>query len=297
MPFVLPPNPLPSTTQDTISITIGGLNTGNPKIDIKNMRPTTASTPTPSSAIQSSLYAPNWSCLSQKINTMSGYDFPNINCTRIPNSTEDNLIKSIQESQEKLRLASKLEKTTDIVDDIVCKVKVLQSEMKKKSTNLEIQSEIERLRKSREGLYDFLENNNNDCHMHLHRHNHDLSSSHRSRSIEKLHHHHDLHHNHLLHDSSDHHHHPNHYHHQHRSSSAHRLSRKSSPISILKSTEIVTHPIRKRSVSFHRSSSSDLDHVHHRQKSIERIRTSYKHVAPKVNSWNFSKSKLDDKIY
>jgi hypothetical protein len=283
MPVFLPPPPPPPqplSTQDTINITIGGLNTGNPKIDIKNMRPATA-------AVPPQPHLSNWNFLSHKINTLSSYDFPDTNRAQLWNSTEDKLLKSIQESQERLKYAQKLEKTTDIVDDIVGKVRVLQSEMKKKSTALEIQNEIEKMRKSRENLYGFLDDHehiNHAHHHHHHNHDHDLTAHHRSRSIEKK----DFH-------NLHHHHHDCHDHHQHRSSSAHRLSRISSPISILKSTEFVTHPIRKRSVSFHRSSSSDLCHTH-RPKSIERIK-SYKYVAPKVNSWNFSKNKLDQNIY
>ena len=280
--------PPPSSYGDSINISIAGLNSMNPKIDIKNNRPAISSHYSTCN-LHSHSTASNTNRM--MINTLSSYDFPNqltsSSCSSAILGSEDILLKSIQESQEKLRLANKLEKTTDIVDDIVSKVKVLQAEMKKRSTALELQNEIEQMRKSREALLNISSNSlahvDDHCHCHLHnQHLHHDSHPHRSRSIEKLNTH--VHHIH---------------HHPQRSNSRHRLSRNTSPVSILKSTEILTHthPTRKRSVSFHRSSSSGLDEsLSSLRRSSERL-NDYRYIAPKVNSWNFVKPKHDQNIY
>ena len=276
---MLPQAPAAPNYTDTISISSGGLNTMNPKIDIKNSGPPPP--PKPSHYPTCHLNHTNTGSL---VNTMSSYDYPSGLSNRFDsankfaytaNSDEENLLKSIQESQEKLKLAQKLEKTTDIVDDIVLKVKILQSEMNKRSTALQIQNEIETLRKSRENLH-LTHSCLDDPHHHMHHHHHELDL-HRSRSIDRL----------------------------HRSCSRERShSRHRSPVSILKATEVIetrARPIRKRSVSFHRSATrlddaSFLSDNYYR-KSNENLRADYTYVAPKVNSWNFNQCKHDHNVY
>ncbi len=91
-------------------------------------------------------------------NTVSSYDFPwhtskysetLVKSSYNPNELEleTKLLKNIQESQDKLKEAQKLEKTTDLVDDMINKFKLLQDEMKKKSQALKLKSELEDLKK------------------------------------------------------------------------------------------------------------------------------------------------------
>lgn len=91
-------------------------------------------------------------------NVMSSYDFPWTSSkhseTLVKSSynpeeltQEAKLLKSIQESQEKLKASQKMEKTTDLIDDMINKFKLLQDEMKKKSEALKLKSEYEDLKK------------------------------------------------------------------------------------------------------------------------------------------------------
>lgn len=91
-------------------------------------------------------------------NLVSSYDFPwplyKFTDTLVKSSynpaeleVEKRLLKNIQDSQEKLKEAQKLNKTTELVDDMIVKFKLLQDEMKKKSEALRLKSELEELRK------------------------------------------------------------------------------------------------------------------------------------------------------
>lgn len=138
-----------SKTNDSLNICINGLSSGLPKIEINSNTHSLANEiPKPSDE-------------NKYPNLASSYDF-NFKTTKyldtIVNSPynpddlkkETELLKSIQESQEKLKLAQKLENTTDLVDDIIDKVKVLQFEMKKKSASFKLMNEIEKLKKEHE---------------------------------------------------------------------------------------------------------------------------------------------------
>lgn len=107
----------------------------------------------------STLYAKKEPVVEKKTypNVMSSYDFPwqpfkysetlvksSYNPASLQNET--NLLKEIQESQEKLKANQKLEKTTDLVDDMISKFKLLQDDMKKKSEALRLKSELSDLK-------------------------------------------------------------------------------------------------------------------------------------------------------
>ena len=91
-------------------------------------------------------------------NLVSSYDFPwplyKFTDTLVKSSynpkeleAEKRLLKNIEESQEKLREAQKLNKTTDLIDDMIGKFKLLQDEMKKKSEEIRLKSELIDLKK------------------------------------------------------------------------------------------------------------------------------------------------------
>ncbi|RNA23014.1 hypothetical protein BpHYR1_014664 [Brachionus plicatilis] len=136
-----------SKMNDTLNICINGLSSGSPKIEINSNKP----------AFEAAKSEPE----KKYPNLASSYDF-NFKSTKYldtivnspynPNdlTKETELLKSIQESQEKLKLTQKLEKTTDLVDDIIEKVKVLQLEMKKKSASYKLMNDIEQLKKEHE---------------------------------------------------------------------------------------------------------------------------------------------------
>lgn len=170
-----------SKTNDTLNICINGLSSGAPKIEINSNTPTPIVEPV----------------LEKKYpNLASSYDF-NFKSSKyldtIVNSSynpddmtkEAELMKSIQESQEKLKYTQKLEKTTDLVDDIIEKVKVLQWEMKKKSASFKLMNDIENLKKEHEEnerkneLMALLEKERElkkYCHLNRH-HRHSISKS------------------------------------------------------------------------------------------------------------------------
>ncbi len=210
-------------------------------------------------------------------NHLSSYDFPyntrkyvddivkssyNSECL----SKETELLKSIRESQDRLKLTQKLEKTTDIVDDIITKVGALQTEMKKKSSELKLKEEIIKRNKEYDEMQKLIElkksltsydlrKTNND-HVFHHHHCHDHHKQHRSKSREII-----------VHDCS-----------------------RSRP----------TSRSRTRSPSFerHRSSSS-ASHRHHRSRSKSKsgmLRQNIKLVEPKVKCWNYN-CKHDENIY
>ena len=287
-----PPPPVPAPTCLTclanstcthntngFNITIGGLSTASPKIEI-SAKPSWT-TPTYSTSNLQSTFRTD---IGKYPNTVSSYDFPyetSKYCEGLFKSTynsvelenEVKLLKSIQESQEKLKLHGRIEKTTDLVDDIIGKVKVLQTEMKNKSTALKIETEIQNLKKRRDSLrsasslsinylsdLDYLDSDDvyKPHHHHLH--------SHPCRSRERL--------------SS-------------RSCSRERrrsCSRNKYPASILKTTTTI------------RESVSPAHHHHHHHKRASSTCSSKKtsfhsslidkygkvRVQPKVDSWNMN---------
>ena len=205
-------------------------------------------------------------------NHLSSYDFPyntrkyvddivkssyNSECL----SRETELLKSIRESQDKLKLTQKLEKTTDIVDDIITKVGALQTEMKKKSSEIKLKEEIIKRNKEYDEMqkllelkrsltsYDFGKTSNE--HVFHHHHCHDNHKQHRSKSREII-----------VHDCS-----------------------RSRPTS------------RSSSCERHRSSSSTGHRHRSRSKSKSRmLRQSIRLVEPKVKCWNYN-CKHDENIY
>ena len=89
---------------------------------------------------------------------VSSYDFPwpmyKFTDTLVKSSynpkeleAEKRLLKNIEESQEKLKEAQKLNKTTDLIDDMIGKFKLLQDEMKKKSEGIRLKAELIDLKK------------------------------------------------------------------------------------------------------------------------------------------------------
>lgn len=232
------------------------------------------------------------------INTLSSYNFPqsrSMYSSMYP-ASDDFMLNSLKESRDKLKYAHKIEMTSDLVDDIVSKVEYLKEDIRKKSTALEIQNEIDKLKMSQENLMSvnrFSRLRLDDDPLYCPRHGSNSSLSHRSRSVERLSYGGD----HRQRSSSRNHH------------SSRRSSRTRSPISILKTTDILetrARPIRKRSVSFHRSlsrsgydDSDESDYHRRRRRSVSRPSVpDYRYVAPKVNSWNHqNRAKRDQNIY
>ena len=137
-------NCLSPNSKDSINIRIDGLNTGKPNFSILPPKPEPEKKPEPPK--------PNYP------NLLSSYDFPyytakhkdqlvksSYNPSDLTNGVK--LLQSIKESQEKLKMTQKVEKTTDLVDDIINKVKVLQDDMKKQSTMIKVEKEIEEFKK------------------------------------------------------------------------------------------------------------------------------------------------------
>lgn len=60
-------------------------------------------------------------------------------------SEEVKLLQNLKDDNEKLRLRNKVEKTNDIVDNIISKVSVLQADLKKKSAEIKIKEEMMKL--------------------------------------------------------------------------------------------------------------------------------------------------------
>jgi hypothetical protein len=134
----------PTKYGENINISI---NTSQPKIEITSGWNRTA-------PVDTSSYL-----MSRNPNQISSYNFASsysdtyakqIEDLSSLNIRENQLIKSIQESQEKLKMTEKLERTNMIVDDIINKVNELQSEIKRKASALQIQNEIDKLNKQRE---------------------------------------------------------------------------------------------------------------------------------------------------
>jgi hypothetical protein len=163
-----PPNTTNTTNTtssiDSLNISIQGLNTINPRVDIsKHLWPSNLIKPNLHYSTYVDSNATNASPIIKYPNQVSSYDFPYstnkyqeslIKTTYNDDSLikENELLKSIQDAQEKLKLTQKLEKTTDLVDNIIDKVKLLQTEMKRKSAALEIKNNIEKLKQERRNL-------------------------------------------------------------------------------------------------------------------------------------------------
>ncbi len=202
---------------------------------------------------------------------------------------EAELIKSIKESQEKLKMAQKLEKTTDLVDDIIKKVGVLQTEMRKKSSAMKLKEDIEKYNKEQQEK----------------RHLEELKRSLTSLSLRES--------------DSDHHHHHHHVcHHTHRSRSrevrihdccsrsrsrsvscpSRSVSRERKLTSILKPTSSKTYPTESKSTIFTLTSRSrSRSRPRSDSSSLLPLRQSFKSVKPKVKSWNVNCKHHDENIY
>ncbi len=203
-------------------------------------------------------------------NNLSSYDFPYNTRKYVDDivkssynseflSKETELLKSVVESQDKLKFRQKLEKTTDIVDDIITKVGALQTEMRKKSSELKLKEEIIKRNKEYDEMqkllelkksltsYDFGKTTNDHV---FHHHYHDFHK-HRSKSREII-----------VHDCN-----------------------RSRPTSKSSSRER------------HRSSSSASHRHRSRSKSKSRmLRQSINLVEPKVKCWNYN-CRHDENIY
>lgn len=249
----------PSKYGENINICI---NTAQPKIEITSgwtsLNPVTVPKP-----VETSSYL-----ISRNSNQISSYNLTEsysdtlskkIDDLNSLNIRENELIKGIQESQEKLKMTEKLERTNIIIDDIINKVKELQCEMKRKSTALQIQNEIDKLNKERENQ---LRRSSTSIYFE----NEPCAVYRRSRSKEK---------NRRLSfgccsSSRERHHDPDEAHHNQKHI-----------VSILKPTYSSRLP--------HRSSSS------HRQRSSSRPRSTY--VKSKIDCWNPDYVKHDSNIY
>ncbi len=63
---------------------------------------------------------------------------------------DEKLLASIEETQAKLKVAQKVEKTTDLVDELIGKFKHLQNDMKSKQAAIKLQKELDCLKKEQE---------------------------------------------------------------------------------------------------------------------------------------------------
>ena len=98
--------------------------------------------------------------------------------TEKPSLSDENeqLLKTIKESQEKLKMNKKIEKTTEIVDELIGQFKQLQDEMKRKSLAIQLKSELDDLKKQRDFNRRYSINHYDDA---------SLVKSNRSRSRER----------------------------------------------------------------------------------------------------------------
>ncbi len=202
---------------------------------------------------------------------------------------DEKLLASIQETQDKLKVAQKIENTTDLVDELIDKFKNLQNQMKSKQASIKLQKELECLKKEQEfkrcfttSLTECYEDQNFDKvfrprsrskEIHIHRHH---VSPHRSRSRS------------LKSYSSR------------ESSHSRSLSRDKIPVSILKHHKIVrtkspgvTFRLKEVNVAPIRSSVS----ISTSSSSPETFGSrDYFYVAPKVQCWN-KQPKKDRNVY
>jgi hypothetical protein len=249
----------PAKCGENINICI---NTAQPKVEITSgwtsLNPVTITKPVETSSYLISRN-PNHISSYNSTTSYSGNLLKQIDDLNSFNTRENELIKSIQESQEKLKMTEKLERTNLIVDDIMNKVKELQGEIKRKSTSLLIKNEIEKLDKERENR---LRRSSTSIYFE----NEPCTVCHKSRSKEKQ--------CRLSFEcrssSREKHHSPHVANHNHKHI-----------VSILKPTYSSRLP--------HRSSSS------HRRRSSSRSRSTY--VESKVDCWNPSYAKHDSNIY
>jgi hypothetical protein len=268
--------PASATDSKNINITIGGLDSSvTPKIEISSTPYN--STATISTKTNDILLNPTPAPLNPDL--VSSYDLPNIskyteylathtyNMNNPPELRHDlNLLKELKEAQEKLRYAQKLEKTTDLVDDIIKKAEHLQSEMKKKSELLKLQKSIDEFNKEKNDI--LLRKSYTDLYERLSRERVASSSLDLSSDLNKYY--------------------INHYHHVH-------TLRPKSPVSILKySSSGVPERVRLLDRRSSRSNS--------RRASVSfvcKCRTPNNpcdDVGPRVDSWNCN-CKIDSKIY
>lgn len=100
----------------------------------------------------------NIKCLNYP-NYVSGYDLPYISLKdkehlvkysyNKETLTEDvKLLQNIKDNNEKLRAKCKIEKTNDLVDDIISKVNVLQTELKKKTAEIKVKEDLLKLKEN-----------------------------------------------------------------------------------------------------------------------------------------------------
>ncbi|CAF1064732.1 unnamed protein product [Brachionus calyciflorus] len=180
-----------SKYNDTLNICINGLSTSSPKIEIKTNQPIAP----PQEPRKSESSYPNLGSSYDFTYKTSKYLDKIVNSPYNPEdlTKETELLKSIQESQEKLKFSQKLEKTNDLVDDIIDKVKVLQNEMKKKSASFKLMNDLEALKKEHEDaerkkeLMSLLEkelDRKKYCHLNPHHNHHHHHHHHRKETVD-----------------------------------------------------------------------------------------------------------------
>ena len=128
------PPPAPSSKSDSVKISIDGFSSGRPKIEITT------------SDWKSSPQSPSPSAPKMNISQVSGYNMSSYasHAAAVTKKEDEKaeLIKSIRESQEKLKMMHKVEQTNELVDDILKKAGRLQQEIKSKSDALKVQQEL-----------------------------------------------------------------------------------------------------------------------------------------------------------
>jgi hypothetical protein len=223
-------------------------------------------------------------------NLVSGYDMPYLSAVQKEDlvkssynkdyiSNDVRLLKSIRDDNEKLRLHNKIEKTNDLVDDIIGKVSVLQADIKKKSAEMKIKEDMLKLKEEyyrikREPSLKSILKNRPRSKSPVCRHERSSSASRRAKSPSNHHHH--------YYDSKN---------------------ENSSSESILKNRPRSKSPVcrHERSSSASRRAQTPNNHHHHHYDSKNEISCSeyddddvrrnrfwksWKDVPPRVDSWN-----------
>lgn len=118
--------------------------------------------PTPAPAISEIIMSSyNYPFCTSKYSEMRNKKYPYENCyssllgmsvvdKSLISSDDEKLLKSIEETQEKLKIAQKVEASTELVDELIAKFKHLQTQMKKKKTEIDLKIELDSLKQARD---------------------------------------------------------------------------------------------------------------------------------------------------